>query len=236
MIFGKTKVELKVGIFVFLGLVILAIFILSIGSFKTWTSGRTVNFVFHFVNGVKLGAPVRYAGVDVGEVKSMSLLPLDTEGRIQVKVGCWVKKELKVPLDSTIWVNTLGLMGEKYIEIIPGKDFINVLADNQELVGMDPISMQEVTELANKIVRDADDVILKIKNKEGTIGKLLGDDGIYNELDSLIKDVVAKIKNKEGTIGKLLGDDQIYNDLDALIKDIRKHPWKLFWKTKEKKE
>ena len=55
MIFGKTKLELKVGIFVFMGLVILAVAVLSIGGFKTWTSGYEVNFIFNFVNGVKIG-------------------------------------------------------------------------------------------------------------------------------------------------------------------------------------
>ncbi len=203
MIFGKTRLELKVGVFVFIGLVILAVFVLSIGGFKTWTLGYNVNFIFHFVNGVKLGAPVRYAGVDVGEVKAIKFIFPDAGGKIRVKVGCWVKKDTKVPVDSIIWVNTLGLLGEKYIEIIPGKDFNNILLEGQELTGKDPISMQEVTDLANKIVKDADEVILKIKNNEGTIGKLIGDDAIYN-------------------------------DLDALVKDIRKHPWKLFWKTKEK--
>jgi phospholipid/cholesterol/gamma-HCH transport system substrate-binding protein len=205
MIFGKTKLELKVGVFVFIGLVLLAVLILSIGGFKTWTSGYNINFIFHFVNGVKVGAPVRYAGVDVGEVKILSFIPAGQEGKVRVKVNCWLKKDTLIPIDSTIWVNTLGLLGEKYIEIIPGKDFNNVLSADQELTGKDPLSMQEVTDLASKIVKDADEVILKIKNKEGTIGKLIGDDTIYNELD-------------------------------ALVKDIRKHPWKLFWKGKEKKE
>jgi len=203
MIFGKTKIELKIGIFVFLGLVVLAVFILSIGNFRTWTSGKTVNFTFHFVNGLKLGAPVRYAGVDVGEVKSIHLIAPESEGLIQVKIGCWVKKELKIPADSTVLVNTLGLLGEKYLEIIPGKDFVNLVLGGQELAGIDPISMQEVTELANKVVRNVDDVIMKIKNNEGSIGKLFCDDSLYNELEDLIR-------------------------------DIRKHPWKLFWKTKEK--
>jgi phospholipid/cholesterol/gamma-HCH transport system substrate-binding protein len=205
MIFGKTKVEMRVGIFVFLGLSILAVFVLSIGSFKSWTSARTVNFVFHFVNGLKLGAPVRYAGVDVGEVRAISLIAPEGEGQIRVKLACRVKKDVQIPVDSVIWVNTLGLLGEKYIEIIPGKNFARVLSETEELNGMDPISMQEVTDMANKLVHNVDDV-------------------------------VKKIKNGEGTVGKLLNDDTIYNDIEALVKDLRKHPWKLFWKTKEKKE
>ena len=205
MIFGKTKVELKVGIFVFIGLAILAVSILSIGGFKTWTSGTRVNFIFHFVNGVKLGAPVRYAGVDSGEVKALTFVPADAEGKIRVKVGCWVKNGISIPRDSTIWVNTLGLLGEKYIEIIPGKDFNNVMLANDELKGIDPISMQEITELANKVAHDVDAIIVQIKSGNGTIGKLL-----Y--------------------------DETVYQDIEALVKDLKKHPWKLFWKTKDKAE
>jgi hypothetical protein len=50
-----------------------------------------------------------------------------------------------------------------------------------------------------------------------------------------INESVVKINNKEGTVGKLLYEDKIYNELDALITDIRKHPWKLFIKSKENK-
>jgi phospholipid/cholesterol/gamma-HCH transport system substrate-binding protein len=204
MIFGKTKLEMKVGIFVFIGVVLLAVFVLSIGGFKTWESGYRVHFIFKFVNGVKLGAPVRFAGVDVGEVKDIKFILPAAEAQTKVDVDCWVKKEVLIPKDSTIWVNTLGMLGEKYVEIMPGKDYSQCLAENQQLDGIDPIPMQEVTELAKKIANNVDDII-------------------------------TKIKNKEGTVGMLLFDDTIYTDLEALVKDLRKNPWKLLHKTKEKK-
>lgn len=203
MIFGKTKLELKVGIFVFVGLLILTAFVLLIGDFKTWTSGYQVNFMFNFVNGVKIGAPVRFAGVDVGEVKEIKFILAPEEQITKVQIVGWLKKEVKIPQDSTVWVNTLGLLGEKYIEIMPGKDYKNFLLAHQNLIGVDPIAMHEVAQLAKNIAGDIDKSIVKIKNKEGTIGKLLYDDTIYKELE-------------------------------ALIMDLRQHPWKLFWKTKEK--
>ncbi|MDD5432259.1 MAG: MlaD family protein [Candidatus Omnitrophica bacterium] len=204
MIFGKTKLELKVGIFVFVGLVLLSIFILSIGGFKTWANGYRVNFMFGFSNGVKVGAPVRFAGVDVGVVKNIRFFIIPEEKKTRVKIETWVKEKVKIPKDSTVWVNTLGLLGEKYIEIMPGKDYVNFLAANEELAGQDPISMQEVGALAMKVVTDADDTLLKINKGQGTIGKLLNDDTMYKEFE-------------------------------AFATDIRKHPWKLIWKTKENK-
>ncbi len=228
MIFGKTKLEMKVGIFVFFGAVILAVFVLLIGNIRTWTSGQKVRATFNFVNGVKIGAPVRFAGVDVGEVKSLDFIYRTDENRMVIEVIGWIRNDVKIPLDSIVWVNTLGLLGEKYIEIMPGKDFKHFITNGQVLVGKDPISMDELMDTAKGIVDNLNESILKIKNGEGSLGKLLYDDTLYRELESAIK-------SREGTVGKFFYDDSIYKETEALIQDLRKHPWKLFWKTKEKK-
>jgi len=211
MIFGKTKLELKVGIFVLLGTAILVTFVLLIGNFKTWTSGYHANFIFNFANGVKVGAPVRFAGVDIGEVKNIEFIYTPEAQETKVKIVGWLKKGVNIPLDSSVWVNTLGLLGEKYIEIMPGKDYGACLSVGQSMVGNDPIAMHEVARLAKNIAADLDESIVRIKNKEGTVGKLLYDDAIYKDLQVLVK------------------------ELEALVVDIRRNPWKLFWKTKEKK-
>lgn len=204
MIFGKTKMELQVGIFVFIALTILVTFVLLIGNIKTWTSGYRVNFLFNFANGVKVGAPVRFAGVDVGEVKTIKLITA-ADGKLEkIQITGWLSKDVHIPSDSTVWINTLGLLGEKYVEVIPGHDYTQPVAPEGSITGNDPIAMHEVTQIAKDLVSNLDESI-------------------------------EKIKNKEGTIGKLLYDDSIYRELEALMIDLRKHPWKLFHKTKEKK-
>ena len=204
MIFGKTKLELKVGTFVFIGLIILVVFVLSIGGFKTWSSGYRFNIIFQFINGVKVGAPVRFAGVDVGEVKKINLRFIPEQSQTEVCLEVWVRDFVRVPGDSMVWVNTLGLLGEKYIEIIPGQDYVNLLKAGQTLVGIDPVPTHDLFSKAESIM---------------------------GNLDSGI----SKIMNQEGSLGKLLYDDTIYNELEALVADVRKHPWKLLIKTKEKK-
>jgi phospholipid/cholesterol/gamma-HCH transport system substrate-binding protein len=203
MIFGKSKLELKVGIFVFIGLAILLMFVLSIGNFKAILRSHRIDFLFNFTNGVKVGAPVRFAGVDIGEVKGLYFVYSSAYEPPKVRIIGWVRRDINIPVDSEVWINTLGLLGEKYIEIMPGKDYAHIVKTNEALVGVDPIPMQEFTTLAKDIGTDLDAAIIGIKNKEGTVGKLL-----Y--------------------------DDKIYKELEALITDLRRHPWKLFWKTKEK--
>jgi phospholipid/cholesterol/gamma-HCH transport system substrate-binding protein len=204
MIFGQTKLELKLGIFVFIGLVIFTVFILSVGGIRTWASGYQINFMFNFINGVRKGAPVRFAGVDVGEVTGIKYFYDDKENKTKIRIACWVPNDIKIPTDSTAWVNTLGLLGEKYIEIMPGVDYKRLLHPNGELIGEDPIAMNDVFKTAKHIADNLDTG-------------------------------VDRILNKEGTVGKILYDDELYKQLDALITDLRKNPWKLFWKTKEKK-
>lgn len=204
MIFGKSKLELKVGIFVFIGLAILVVFVLSIGNFRIILSSHRVDFQFNFTNGVKVGAPVRFAGVDIGEVKGLHFVSVSPDTAPRVRIIGWVRRDIKIPADSTVWINTLGLLGEKYIEIMPGRDYQNIVKTNQVLVGIDPIPMQEFTTLAKDIGTDLDAAI-------------------------------NGIRKKEGTVGKLLYDDTIYKELEALVSDLRRNPWKIFWKTKEKK-
>jgi phospholipid/cholesterol/gamma-HCH transport system substrate-binding protein len=204
MIFGRTKMELKLGIFVFVAVVIFVIAILSIGGVKTLTSGYQVNFMFSFINGVKKGAPVRFAGVDVGEVKSIKYFYDDKEAKTKIRLTCWVNKDVKIPNDSDVWVNTLGLLGEKYIEIMPGVDYKKCMLANGELAGEDPVAMNDVFKTAKNVVDNLDTG-------------------------------VTRVLNKEGTAGKILYDDKLYNELDALVTDLRKNPWKIFFKTKEKK-
>jgi len=189
MIFGKTKLEMKVGVFVFIGLIILVVFVLSIGGVKTWTSGYKVSFIFEFVNGVKSGAPVRFAGVDSGVVRKIVFFREPDKLKTKVRVICWLKKGVNIPLDSKIWVNTLGLLGEKYIEIMPGQDYGQILLPGKEMRGEDPLPMNEVFKEAKNIADNINIGVEKILNKEGTVGKLLFDDKIYNELDATVTDI-----------------------------------------------
>jgi phospholipid/cholesterol/gamma-HCH transport system substrate-binding protein len=224
MIFGKSKLELQVGLFVFAGLVVLIIFVLYIGDFKNTLSTYRMNFTFNFINGVKVGSPIRFAGVDVGEVKNINFVfPVKGE-RPKVQMVSMITRSIKIPLDSTVWVNTLGILGEKYIEIMPGKDFVNVAKDGATMVGNDPFAMQEFGEMAKNVVTKLD-------------ATLTGINGVADSVKTLtlnLDDGVTRIKNGEGTVGKLMYRDDLYNELEAFVVDIKSHPWKLFWKGKEK--
>ena len=227
----KSKIELKVGIFVFVGLVILAIFVFSIADLRTFYKGYPIRIIFDFAGGIKPGSPVRVAGLEAGEVKKVNFKQNAEEGKMQIEVIAWLKQNLLIPRDSAVYICTLGLLGEKYIEIVPTSDSNDFLQRDGYLIGKSPLLMQSWLEDAEVITDDLKEVIQRIKAEEGTLGKLLYDESLYVELNDLIQ----RLKSKEGTLGRLLYDDKIYKELEALVSDIRQHPWKLFKETKGKR-
>jgi phospholipid/cholesterol/gamma-HCH transport system substrate-binding protein len=209
-------VELKVGIFVFFGIVILAWFVLWIGDFKLIRQGYNVNVTFSFANGIKVGAPMRLAGVDRGEVKEITLTHVAGTNKAKVILKVWVDEDAQIPSDSRAWVNTLGLLGEKYLEIIPGKDYDHALDAGGVIVGEDPTSVQEVTDLIK-------DVTLQAKDTLGSAQKTLNDMSL----------VLEDLHEGRGTIGKLFTDDKLYTDAEEMFADLKSNPWKLLYRPKE---
>jgi len=201
------SLEFKVGVFVFVGLVILCWFIFRIGDVKLTASGYHLRIMFGFANGIKIGAPVRVAGVDKGEVKEIKLTH-STDGKPTVFIRIWMDGDTQIPVDSRAWVNTLGLLGEKYLEIIPGQDYNKLLVADSLLVGEDPTSVQEVTDLAK-------DIALQVKDTLNTLNSVLTD-----------------MHEGRGTIGKLFTDDRLYTDIEEMFADLKKHPWKLLYRPK----
>ena len=204
------SLEIKVGIFVFAGICVLSLFVLLIGDLKFMQKGFKFDVTFGFANGIKVGAPVRVAGVDKGEVKDVELTH-DGEGSSRVVISVWVNADTLVPVDSRGWVNTLGLMGEKYLEIIPGSNYKHFLKEGSVLVGEDPISIQEVTDLVNDVALKAETMI-----------------------DSL-NGVLSGINEGKGTVGKLFQDESLYENIDEMFADLKAHPWKLLFRPKDAK-
>jgi phospholipid/cholesterol/gamma-HCH transport system substrate-binding protein len=219
----RVKLELSVGMFVFIALIIMVYFVFRIGSLQFLRQGYTIKIYFGFANGVKVGAPVRLAGVDVGEVKNIRVFYDPGETKIKAEILAWLDKSASVPKDSLVLINTLGLLGEKYIEILPGKEFSSVLTEGSHLVGQDPITMQAVTDMGKVIVSKLEEGLTNISKLSDSFNLTLKE----------TNDILAQIKSGKGTMGKLLYDDALYEEIDTLVQDIRQHPWKFLYRPKE---
>ncbi|MDD5236860.1 MAG: MlaD family protein [Candidatus Omnitrophica bacterium] len=186
----KSSIELKVGTFIFLSLIVFVAFVLLIGDFKEWTNRYNVKVVFGFVDGVKVGSPVRFAGLDVGEVKNVDIInPSSSDEVSRVQVIVRLKGHVRIPKDSLVLVNTLGLLGEKYIEIMPGKNYASFLKSEDTIVGKDPIPMHSIMRSSYDTLQDVKEIISGIRHGEGTIGKLIYDETVYTNIEAFTADI-----------------------------------------------
>ena len=241
---GGTR-EIKVGLFVFIAFILLAVIIFSISDFYAVEPQYMLRIRFNFANGIQVGAPVRVAGVGVGEVSLVRVYRDEASQRMQAEVGIRLSREAKVEEDAVAYINTLGLIGEKYLEIIPGNPGSRVLNPGEVLVGKDSIPTEQLVESGYRVVTQLEKTIYSIHTlvsdeatrtafKE-TVANSAEASERFSQLLEQANGVLSKVREGQGTIGRLLTQDDLYRDLQDLTADLKAHPWKLFYHPKEGK-
>lgn len=198
----KSNFELRVGVFVFIGLIISTYIVFSIGDFYVFKPGYRIKVKFGFVDGIQASAPIRYAGVEVGKLEGIRFYYNQEKKKTEVELNGWISKEARIEKDAEAYVNTLGVVGEKYLEILPGTKEAGYLKEGDELTGLDPVPMEKLTHRAYQITESLETAAKNIKEGKGTIGKLFNDDTIYKNLEEFTADIKAHpwkliIKGKE---------------------------------------
>ena len=180
--------EVKVGMFILLGFIILFIMIFSIGEIHLFKPGYRIKVLFNFANGIAMSAPVRLAGIEVGEIDNIRIYYDIKEERTKVELSARIKRDVPIEEDAEAVINTLGLLGEKYLEIFPGRSK-RFLEDGSALVGTDPISTENMTMELKKILDSLTVVMERLEKGEGTVGRFLTDESIYDNLEAFTEDI-----------------------------------------------
>lgn len=111
----RSNLELTVGIFVLVGMACLAYLAINLGKMEIYGEGYQIYAIFDNVSGLKTGASVEIAGVDVGQVNSIQLTPM-----YQSRVGLKLRQGVKVYDDAIASVRTKGIIGDKFVKLSPG--------------------------------------------------------------------------------------------------------------------
>ena len=111
----RGNLELVVGIFVLVGLTCLAYLAIHLGKIEVWGSGYQVTATFDNISGLKVGAAVEVAGVNVGRVDSIQLTPGDRANLVMK-----LEPGLKLRDDAIASIRTKGIIGDKYVKLSPG--------------------------------------------------------------------------------------------------------------------
>lgn len=233
---ARSRVEVRVGIFVFLGLTALCVMIILFGFRNVRLIHNTYRLtaVFQFTNGIVVGAPVRFAGVDVGKVERVEFghaQSNDVYLRLSIRKGIAIRK------DARLIINSLGVMGEKYLEFIPKSITAEPYREDDEVDGEEPMPLNDVVSEALKMVgnfrkileetfdeKTRENIRQTIQNlrnltddetRQKVQSALTGVDGFTTSLQSLLKD------NRENIQSLLLHAKNISESLDTVSGDLK---------------
>lgn len=120
--------EYKVGLLIAVSAGILVSFLFLLGNYSL-RSGFTIAVDFNYVGSLQSGAPVKLSGIKIGKVREVELFGGRQDPaigkRVQVRVTAWVEDRVADAIrgDAEFFINTAGVLGEQYLEIVPGKDW-----------------------------------------------------------------------------------------------------------------
>ena len=226
-----TWAELRVGIFVLAGLVIvmLAIFYVTGAGFL----GPKYRLITHLpeVEGMKSGAPVDLDGIEIGNVQSVSLTqhPADRSQSVTLVLRVDKRYQSQIRSDSTASLVTQGLLGDRYVTITRGLTG-TVIPNNGEVQGVEEKAIKEVVERSADLLQnlsaltgDVQDMVDQIQKGHGTLGKFMNDPSFYNNLSnsaSKLDSMITSIQQGQGTAGKLITSDELYKKVDATVDHV----------------
>jgi phospholipid/cholesterol/gamma-HCH transport system substrate-binding protein len=224
--------ELRVGLFVLVGLLILAVAIFYVTGASVWGPKYRLNTFLPETSGLAKGAPVRLDGVEIGNVERITLVPRehgkppDKMHNIEVGMRLDRRYQYDILTDSVATLVTEGLLGNRYVNIERGYTGV-ALRDGQAVPGGQEKSMSDVVERSADVLANLKDlsvqiqaIVSNVKEGKGTIGKLLTDEQAYNRLNSILakgEQIASTVQSGQGTLGRLVMKDEMGNKVESTV-------------------
>ncbi|MCB0731091.1 MAG: MCE family protein [Ignavibacteriae bacterium] len=202
----------KLGIFIFLGTVLLVVAIFLIGSKDSLFSDNIyVRTYFDNVEGLRTGAAVRLNGLSVGSVSEVKLMELN---RYKVEVTMRINSDVQqfIRLDSEASIETEGIIGSKIVIITPGSKSYEPIQNGGVIMSQSAVNMnqiiaetQDIMRYMKDLTREFTEVLGKVNKGEGTIGKLVNDDELYFEAVKIVQSANTSLNTMVDRLDKMTG-------------------------------
>lgn len=215
--------KLKVGIIITITLIILLITVFFSGGIEKLLSPTIeIQAEIKNVKGLRIGSPVWLSGIEIGSVRKIELHPkygTVVTMSVEKKSSPFIKK------DSTATVQTIGLLGDKYIEISAGSPDSPPISHGDIIKGVEQIEIKDIvkagSEALAKITEFTEELDGFLKRLEKSIkgvtdSKFFTDSKLYDNLEEtsrLLSSLLTDLKESEGTIKKLINDPSLYNKM-----------------------
>ena len=191
--------EFKVGLFFIICVIGLLYLTFRTGKINIRKTGYNIYAVFQDIAGLETKAPVMLNGLEVGKVDDVNVSYEGDKTKIVLKL--YLDQTAKIRTNATVSIKTLGLMGEKFIQIssTEGESFI-----------------EPDTYLAGEPYKDMDTLM--------------------NEATTLTEHLNSIVEDNKSKINEIVDNaEAMSQNLEEMSEDLRHNPWKLLFRTKEKK-
>lgn len=220
--------QLRVGLTVIFASATLGVLIfLMSGTGGLLTHKIVLKSYFDNSQGLRIGAPVRLQGVDIGNVTSLQIVPGKQQTPVEVKMKVNTKYSFNLRKDSVTLLSTAGVLGETYIDIDSGTAKGPEAADGdtlntRETAGLGDVVRASQSTLQNMdaLLKRLDRIVAFVESGQGSIGKLIYDPALYDRLNATVsefKGLVDDVKNGQGSLGPLFTSDEAYKKAIAVI-------------------
>lgn len=221
-----TVEQLRVG-----AVVLAALAILSFGVYRLGQAAHLFNDRYKLIafvpnaNGLRQGGTVTVAGQLVGTVEKVDFLPVDADTsrnlRLTLNIDAGVREQIRG--DSRARLRTQGLLGDKVFDISPGTPRYAPLRGGDTVAIAPSLDYDQIVQQASGAVgdvvgltKDLRTVSTGITRGEGTVGQLVTNRALYDQLTATLEQsnrLIARMQSRNGTVGRLLDDPALYNNL-----------------------
>src|SRR5215510_864343 len=226
--------ELRVGMLVIASFVLLALAIFFISGESGFLEPKyTILAYFPTANGLRSGAEVWLEGVTIGNVREVRISKQPDPNRsVEVVMRLNQNYQNIIRTDSQLGIQTQGLLGDRYVDITRGTSAGQVVPDGGTLQGEEAGDIKKIITGTNDVIANLDvlsdqfkRMTERIDRGEGTLGKLLTDTAIYDNLNKATAEahqLVVDARTGNGTIGRLMHDDELYQRLNGSVDRLTK--------------
>jgi phospholipid/cholesterol/gamma-HCH transport system substrate-binding protein len=224
-----TWAQLRVGALMLVSLAVFAIGVFFIsGQVGFFTRKYTLRTYFSGAAGLREGSQVRLAGLPVGVVQRIRISRFtEPERAVEVTMRVPRSYQQEIRKDSEARLATAGLLGEAFVDISRGQPAQQIVPDGGEVKSVEEADIKRIVQNTNDVISNLrvlssklNDITNQIQAGQGSIGKLIYDQALYNRMNQITGDfqrVVSRMEQGEGTVGKLLADETLYQRTVASI-------------------
>ena len=232
--------QLRVGALIVVALGLLGVAVARLGQATNLFGGRysLVTFVPN-ANGLTVGGSVLIGGKLAGTVRDIEFLPPDRDTTRNLRLVLEVNQEMQQQVrgDSRARLRTLGLLGDKVVDISPGTSAYQILQANDTVPAQLAVDYDAILQQASGAVGDLVQLTADLRSitgglvrGEGTAGQLLTNRDLYDGLSRTLAQtnaLMGRLENPNGTFGRLVADPTLYNNvarlttsLDSLVRQL----------------